>query len=194
MINSITKQHPTLDCVILNAGIQRGLNFKKPETVDLDSVDVEFKTNYISPLHFTKAFLPFLQAQSSPTALIYVTSGLALVPLVRCGNYCASKAAVHHMCLTMREQLKDSNVKIIELLPPAVQTELHDEKHQPDIKNGRSIGMPLEEFTEAAWKGLESGDEQIPVGMSERAFEAFELKRQEVFHGMVKAMAAGQRP
>ena len=56
------------------------------------------------------------------------------------------------MCL--REQLKDdevSDVKVVEILPPAVQTELHDEKHQPDMKNGRQLGMPLDEFIEKTW-------------------------------------------
>jgi short-subunit dehydrogenase involved in D-alanine esterification of teichoic acids len=61
-------------------------------------------------------------------------------------QYCATKAALHHLILTLRAQLSVSNpnVKVIEILPPAVQTELHDAKHQPDIKDGRNFGMPLE--------------------------------------------------
>ena len=49
----------------------------------------------------------------------------------------------------MRVSLQDTNIKVIEVYPPAVQTELHDERHQPDIKNGRDIGMPLDDFTQA---------------------------------------------
>jgi short-subunit dehydrogenase involved in D-alanine esterification of teichoic acids len=144
-------------------------------------------TNYTAPLHLIKAFLPFLQRQSSPASLIFTTSGLALVPMVRCANYCASKAAMHHVILVLREQLKGSNVKVIEVLPPAVQTELHDEKHQPDIKNGGSIGMPLNEFTDECWKGLVDGDEAIPVGRTKGQWK-WEEERGQMFNKMVEMM------
>ena len=67
---SITKNHPDLDCVLLNAGIQRGLNFAKPETVDLSTIQMEFDANYISQLALTKAFLPFFQSKKEQSALI----------------------------------------------------------------------------------------------------------------------------
>jgi short-subunit dehydrogenase involved in D-alanine esterification of teichoic acids len=179
---NIIVTHQDLDCVFLNSGIQRGFNFAKPETVDIGLISEEFTTNYLSLLALTKAFLPFLQAKSTESSLTYTTSGLALVPMLRCPNYCASKAALHHFILCLRRQLLGSKIKVIEIFPPAVQTELHDEKHQPDIKNGRLIGMPLDEFTDEAYQGLVDGLDQIPVGMSKRAFDAFENKRQEVFN------------
>ena len=64
--------------------------------------------------------------------------------------------------------------------------ELHDEKHQPDIKNGRSIGMPLDQFTEEAYAGLAAGHEQVPVGLAKGAFDGFESDRQKVFQSMVQ--------
>ena len=67
---SIIKSNPDLDCVLLNAGIQRTLNFAKPETVDLSSVEMEFNANYFSQLALTKAFLPFLQSKKESSALI----------------------------------------------------------------------------------------------------------------------------
>lgn len=154
-------------------------------------LSVELTTNYLSHVHLAVGFLPFLQAQFAPTSLVFVTSGLALVPLLRAPNYSASKAGLHSLILCMREQLKGSNVKIIELLPPAVQTELHDTKHQPDIKNGSNFGMPLDQFTDAAWVGLEEGIEQIPVGTSVARYEAFEWKRQAAFHQLVEMMRDG---
>lgn len=153
--NSVAKAHPKLDCVFLNSGIQRGVDFTKPESIDLDSVETEFTTNYLSYIHLIKYFLPHLTSLSTPSSLIFTTSGLALIPILRCPNYCASKAAMHHLILTLREQLREAspNVKIVEVLPPAVQTELHDAKHQPDIKDGGNYGMPLAEFVDEAWKG-----------------------------------------
>ncbi|KAJ4295462.1 hypothetical protein N0V90_007474 [Kalmusia sp. IMI 367209] len=187
-VEDVTRKHPDLDCVIINSGIQRGFNFAKPETVDLSALELEFTTNYISYIHLTKAFIPFLQKQDKETALVYTSSGLALVPLVSRLNYSATKAALHHFILALREQLKDGpgNIKVIEVFPPAVQTELHDERHQPDIKNGRQFGMPLDEFTEDSWAKLVRGDEQVLVGFIEGAFEKFEKSRQEMFHQMIK--------
>lgn len=145
---NLMKTHPDIDCIIFNSGIQRSVDFSKPESVDMTEVQNEFTTNYFSPLAMTKAFLPHITQKDSQTSLIYTGSNLALVPLPRCPNYCASKAALHHFLLSLREQLKGTPVKVIEILPPAVQTELHDAKHQPDIKDGHKIGMPLADFTD----------------------------------------------
>ncbi|MCJ1250721.1 hypothetical protein MMC30_007949 [Trapelia coarctata] len=192
-VTNITSTYPDLDCIIMNSGIQRGLDFSKPESVDLALVEEEFKTNYLSYLALTKGFLPFLQKKKEESSIVYTTSGLALIPLVRCANYCASKAALHHFILCLREQLKSSpQIKVVELFPPAVQTELHDEKHQPDIQNGRSIGMPLDQFTEEAYAGLAAGKDQVAVGTVALGFEAFEWKRQEAFQGMVKMMSGAK--
>ncbi|KAF6218356.1 hypothetical protein HO133_005703 [Letharia lupina] len=185
-VTNITKTHTDLDCVLLNSGIQRMFDFSKPETVDIDVVQTEFTTNYLSNLALTNAFLPFLKSKKGESALIYTTSSLALVPIIRCANYCASKAALHHYILCLREQLRGSTVKIVELYPPAVQTELHDEKHQPQIKNGRQYGMPLDQFTDEAYEGLAAGKEEVTVGSAQDWYNKFESARQELFHGIVK--------
>ncbi|KAF1964506.1 short-chain dehydrogenase/ reductase-like protein [Bimuria novae-zelandiae CBS 107.79] len=187
-VDDVTAKHPDLDCVIINSGIQRGFNFAKPETVDLSVLELEVMTNYISYIHLTKYFTAFMQKQDKETALVYTSSGLALVPLMSRPNYSATKAALHHFILSLREQLRDGpgNVKVFEIFPPAVQTELHDAKHQPDIPNGRQMGMPLDEFTEDSWSKFAKGEEQIPVGFVEGFFEKFEIPRQKAFEGMVK--------
>lgn len=190
---NIIKEHPDLDCIFLNAGIQRSFNFAKPETIDFNVMNEEFTTNYLSMLQLTTTFLPFLQGKTEQTSIIYTTSGLALVPIPRCPNYSATKAALHQIILCIRSQVKlgPGSVKIIELVPPAVQTELHDEKHQPDIKQGALIGMPIDEFTNEAWEGLEQGDEQIWVGeMTKKNGLGWEQQRQAVFNMIVERMRA----
>jgi short-subunit dehydrogenase involved in D-alanine esterification of teichoic acids len=194
--SDVTKAHPDLDCVFLNSGIQRMHNFAKPETIKLDAINEEITTNYLSYLHLTTAFMPHLQQVKGETSFIYTTSGLALIPITRVPNYCATKAALHHFILTLREQVKSGpgSVKIIELLPPAVQTELHDTKHQPEMPEGAGakIGMPLAQFTDEAWEGLEKGEEQIAVGeMGVNAANTWEKERQITFHKMVAIMAKG---
>ena len=158
----------------------------------MDVIQEEFVTNYLSQLAITKAFIPFLKRKESETALVYTTSGLAMIPVPRCMKYCATKAAMHQFILSLRVQLIETKIKVIELYPPAVQTELHDAKHQPDLKDGHLMGMPLDEFTEEAYQGLAGGYEQIPVGRSKLSFQAFELKRQNVFSEVVKAMSGGK--
>ena len=74
------------------------------------------------------------------------------------------------------------------VLKIVVIAELHDEKHQPDIKNGRSVGMPLDEFTEEAYKGLAAGKEEVAVEKAEEWYHAFEPQRQELFHKLVALM------
>ena len=70
MILSVTTTFPDIDCVFLNSGIQRGLDFSRPESVDLDVVQLEFVTNYLSYLALTKAFLPFLQNKNEESSII----------------------------------------------------------------------------------------------------------------------------
>ena len=192
--SEIFNKHPDLDCVFLNSGMQRMMNWVEPEKVDLDALDLEFLTNYTSYMHLTKAFLPYLQKQApQETAMIYTTSGLALVPNIFVPNYCATKAAIHHMLLAMREQLRgaNSNVKIIELFPPAVQTELHDYQGE----KGKEIGMPLKDFVEEAFEGLcKEGreNEQIPVQAVKTfmGFDTWERERQGIMMKMIEGQKA----
>lgn len=110
--------------------------------------------------------------------------------MLRCPGYGASKAAMHHFVLALRTQIATGpgDVKVIEIYPPSVQTELHDTKHQPDLKNGHLIGMPLDAFTDEAWSGLAKGEDQIPVGDAKDEFNSFELKRQEVYQSKTEYM------
>ncbi|OJD28887.1 short-chain dehydrogenase oxidoreductase [Diplodia corticola] len=183
-VDDVTAAHPDIDCVFLNSGIQRGMNFTKPHKVDLATFDLELTTNYTSFVHLTKHLLPFLQKQRGPASIIYTTSGLALAPINFCPNYCATKAALHHFVLVLREQMKDggfANLKVVEILPPAVQTELHDADKQPYIENGRQLGMPLADFIAETWAGLTGGKDQVPVGSSKASFESWEQERQKAF-------------
>ena len=187
IMTQITEQHADLDCIFINSGIQRSADFSQASTVGISLINQELTVNYLAPLAIVQSVLPFLQKKDSPTALMFTTSGLAFVPAVRCPNYCASKAALHHFALCLREQLKETRVKVIEIIPPAVQTELHNETNQPDLKE-HSFGMPLEDFTDETMAGLEEGQVQIPVGMAKRAFSSWELERQKAFAAMIKMM------
>lgn len=185
-VASVTKAHPDLDCVVVNSGVQRAFDFTKPETVDLDTLNLEMTTNYFSAVHITTAFLPHLRAQPQ-SHLVYVSATLGLVPtLIRTPNYNASKSALHTFIMNMRQQLKEggqTSVRVVEVFPPAVQTELHDEKHQPDLVGGGAIGMPLDEYTQQMYEGLVKGDEQFAVGHGQDLLRegGWENQRQTLF-------------
>lgn len=191
---SITAQHPDLDCVVVNSGVQRAFDFARPqEGVDLAQAALELTTNYTSAVYLTAAFLPHLASVPGGGHLVFVSATLGLVPsLIRTPNYNASKAALHSFIMAVRQQLKEANqagsgggngVRIVEVFPPAVQTELHDTKHQPDLVDGGEIGMPLDLYTEKMYEGLVRGDEQFAVGPGEALLRegGWEDQRQKLF-------------
>jgi short-subunit dehydrogenase involved in D-alanine esterification of teichoic acids len=192
--------HPDIDCVVINAGIQRAFDFTKPESVDLNEVGLETTTNYTSAVHLTTAFLPHLKNLGRPGHIVYVSATLGLIPfLIRTPIYNATKAALHSFIMAVRQQLKEDpteaykNVHLVEVFPPAVQTELHDEKHQPDLVDGGAIGMPLAEFTDKMYEGLVKGDEQFAIGPGEAllAEDGWESQRQKLFQVQNKAIQQG---
>ncbi|KAK7413121.1 hypothetical protein QQX98_008007 [Neonectria punicea] len=167
---SVVRAHPDLDCVVINSGIQRGFDFSQPESLDLSSLGAELTTNYTSAVYLTAAFLPHLKSQAR-AHLVYVSATLGLIPsMVRTPNYNASKAALHSFIMNVRSQLVQAghgHVRMVEVFPPAVQTELHDETHQPDLVNGGEIGMPVVEFVDKMLEGLAGTADQFAIGPGE---------------------------
>ncbi|KAH7634014.1 hypothetical protein B0T09DRAFT_101597 [Sordaria sp. MPI-SDFR-AT-0083] len=201
-VKHITTTYPKLDSIVLNAGLQKTLLFTKPETIDLAAHSTELTTNYLSPLHLITLFLPHLISLSpQPTSIIVVSSCLSLIPLPRCANYCATKAATHSLVWSLRAQLTGpeaehtKHIKVIEILPPAVKTELH--KIQKDlVEQGQGdFGMELDEFADFTWGELEKGDgpdgrDEITVKET-REWVEMDHKRREVFEGYVRGCREG---
>jgi short-subunit dehydrogenase involved in D-alanine esterification of teichoic acids len=91
---------------------------------------------------------------------------------------------LHQFILALRRQLEKTLVQVIEVFPPAVQTELHDAKHQPTIENGREIGITLNEFMETAWAGLVEGKDEVPVGFVISALDKIDTPRKAMLSHM----------
>ena len=133
----VTKEHPRLNVVIQNAGIMRN---EKVQSGDVSTAEDTIATNLLGPIRLTAALLPHLLAQPKAT-LMTVSSGLAFVPLALAPTYSATKAAIHSYTQSLRYQLKDTAVEVLELIPPYVQTKLLDAKQAVD-----PYAMPLAEF------------------------------------------------
>jgi short-subunit dehydrogenase involved in D-alanine esterification of teichoic acids len=144
----VLAEHPDLNVLVTMAGIMRIEDWHKPETF-LASAESVITTNVLGPIRLIAAFIEHLQAQPDST-IVTVSSGLAFAPLKVTPSYNASKAAIHMLSESMRLQLADTNVKIVELEPPAVRTSLLPGQEESEF------AMPLNEFVTETVALLES--------------------------------------
>lgn len=155
----IGSRFPELNCVVNNAGIQRMQDFAAAGGVDQESLAEEIEINLLGVIRVCGAFLPLLNGRPEAT-LINVSSGLAFVPISRMPVYCATKAAVHSFSISLRHQLKRRGVKVIELIPPYVDTNLDKGRRRP----GGPAPMPLAQFVSLAMEALAGDGEEIAIG------------------------------
>jgi len=156
---------PGLNCVFNNAGVQTGHDFSAQEPLDDAAIAEEIDTNVLGVIRVAGAFLPHLRKKENGV-LLNVSSGLAFVPLARFPVYCATKAAVHSLTLSMRKQLQGSGVQVIELIPPYVATELGGPRKSDSANAGAPAAMPLDLFIAESMKELAAGGEEVTIGMA----------------------------
>ncbi|KAG5951502.1 putative secondary metabolism biosynthetic enzyme [Claviceps sorghi] len=172
----ITKEHPDLDCLVNNAGIQRPLEVLQGDAADfLAKADQEIDVNIRGPLHLTLALLPHLQTR--PCGLVVnVSSVLGFVPFsVVTPVYNGTKAWLHFWSLNLRSQLRQegSRVKVVEIAPPLVGTDLHRDREDPDDnkKEKNKQALSVEEFMDDVRRGFEAGEDMITAGMGKAIVE-----------------------
>jgi len=163
-------EFPALNCVINNAGVQMHANHTTDSVLDDERLLAEVSTNLLGPIRVTAAFLPHL-ANCSSAMLINVSSGLAFVPMARFPGYCATKAAIHSWTMSTRHQLRTAGVKVIEIIPPWVATELGGAGKPVTTADGRGP-MPLETFIAETMKELESGADEVAIADAKRLVAA----------------------
>jgi uncharacterized oxidoreductase len=156
----ISTRFPSLDTVINNAGIQTQFDFTKDEAPDPALLGREVDVNLKGLIFVANAFLPLLKRQSK-ARMIHIGSGLGYVPLASVPVYSATKAAVHSFTISLRRQLVDSSVQVVEIIPPAVETDLHRGQSRTPPQ-----AMKLDAFVTAAMAGLDAGNAEIPVGLA----------------------------
>jgi uncharacterized oxidoreductase len=145
--------YPKLNVLINNAGIMKMDD--AGGHIDENAMVSIITTNLMGPIRLTSALIDHLKKQSSST-VINVTSGLAFVPLAMTSVYCATKAAIHSYTLSQRYLLKGSSVRVLELAPPWVKTELMGANDDPRQ-------MPLQEFIDETMKVLGTDSDEILV-------------------------------
>ncbi len=172
----LKQDFPTLNTVIHNAGIMRTEDVNKGQTDDAEAM---IAINLLGPIRLTAELLPLLKAQPT-AAILTVSSGLAFVPLAMTPTYCATKAAVHSYTESLRYQLRDTAVQVIELIPPYVQTELLGAGGATDPN-----AMPLAEFISETMNLLKTSPDATEICV-ERVKPLRFAQRSEGYDGFFK--------
>jgi len=136
--SQVLDRHPDLNVLVPMAGIMQVEDWRKPEAF-LASAESVLTTNVLGPVRLIAAFIEHLRTRPDAT-IITVSSGLGFTPLAATPSYNASKAAIHMLSESIRLQLADTTVKVVELEPPSVRTAL-----MPGQENSE-VAMPLDEF------------------------------------------------
>ena len=155
LLASIQRKFPQLNILVNNAGIMQIYDFVNSLGVS-EKIEEEVRTNLLAPVELSSLFLPLLQQQSQ-AAIVLVSSGLAFVPVANVAVYCATKAALHSFSHSLRHRLKKTSVRVFELLPPPVDTDLLKSLQMPKIQP--------EKVAEKLLKGLQREHYEIRVGM-----------------------------
>ena len=140
----VVEVHPAINVLVNNAGIMRFEDIT--EERELGDAEATIATNLLGPIRLIDGLIEHLKVQEN-AAIINVTSGLAFVPMPRTATYSATKAAMHSYTVSLRAKL-EGKVEVIELAPPAVQTEL------TPGQSTREGYMPLDEFIEETMLGF----------------------------------------
>jgi uncharacterized oxidoreductase len=153
-----TASFPQLNVLVNNAGIQRRLN-PVAQQEDWQETQQEIAINLEAPIHLSHLFIPHLKQQPS-AAIVNVTSGLAFTPAAFAPIYCATKAALHSYTMSLRHLLAKTQVEVVEIVPPAVNTDLGG-------VGLHTFGADLNEFADAVMQRVDQGELEVGFGSSE---------------------------
>lgn len=162
LVDWIASEFKDLNLLVNNAGIQRPVEFLNGAR-DLPHADAEVATNLTAPIHLSALLIPHLK-RSKEAAIVNITSGLAFTPIAAIPVYCATKAALHSFSLSLRYQLRETSIRVFEIAPPMVATDLSG-------KRSRSDNNPYIMTPDAAASGilaaLEKNEYEIALGTAE---------------------------
>jgi uncharacterized oxidoreductase len=169
-----TETYPSLNMLVNNAGIQQQIELQQMPNWEI--LDEEVAINLEAPIHLSTLFIPHL-LQQKQSAIINITSGLSFVPKANVPVYCATKAALHSFTLSLRHQLSSSPISVIEIIPPAVDTDLGG-------KGLHTFGVPVNEFTDAIVEQLKIGSIEATYGFSTESSRATREQLDAIFKQM----------
>ena len=150
----VTKNHSDLNVLVNNAGIQNWMDLS--DSGFYEKANEEITINVLAPIHLTTLFT---QLKSLDT-IINVTSGLAFIPISKIPIYCATKAFLRSFTLSLRHLLKSTKIEVIEMIPPALNTDLGG-------KGIHNVYPPVSDFVESVFQQMKEGKTELTFGTSE---------------------------
>jgi uncharacterized oxidoreductase len=175
LVRWVAERFGSLNVLVNNAGIQRGVDFTKGPR-DLDAADEEVATNLVAPLALSAMLIPHLRRRKE-AAIVNITSGLAFTPLATVPVYCATKAALHSLTMSMRHQLRGTSIRLFEVAPPMVATDLGGRRRDPEAA---AWCMSAEEAAKGILEALEHDRYEVALGSAARLLR----KRDALFDDM----------
>ncbi|MEP7053037.1 MAG: SDR family NAD(P)-dependent oxidoreductase [Pseudomonadota bacterium] len=155
----VKAEFPRLDVLMNNAGIMLYKNLATP-TADLDGLMTEMNINVGGVIRTTSAFIDILTANQG--TVINISSALAFAPLPSTPIYSATKAAIHSYTQSLRFQLEEPGVEVIEIMPPAVKTGMTVE-----LSKSESVTLiGTDELLKLSFKALAQGAREIRPGQA----------------------------
>jgi uncharacterized oxidoreductase len=178
LVDKINNEYGGLDILINNAALANVYHLG--EAVDAyDKASAEMETNYLSIVRLTEKLLPALK-KSKEAAIVNVSSIVAFVPGVNLPTYAASKAALHSYTRALRHTIsKKTGIKIFELMPPLVDTEL-------SVEIGGENGIPPLEVAEGLIKGFENDEYEMHIGNTADFYKLYLQSPQEALIALNK--------
>lgn len=158
LLEWVSAHYGKLNILVNNAGVQRDISFTKGISEFL-SGENEIRINLEAQIILSGMFIPHLTGKKE-AAIINVSSGLGFIPAARMPVYSASKAGIHAFSMALRHQLLQSGIKVFELIPPAVETELNPEGRAR--RGNFKVDLMPDEFVAAVMKGLK--DDMFEIG------------------------------
>jgi uncharacterized oxidoreductase len=171
LFNWISKEHNDLNVLVNNAGIQQRMSISDDNFFSRAKDEITINTE--APVHLILLFLKLRNLN----AIINVTSGLSFVPMVTVPVYSATKAFFHSFTLSLRHLIKADNIEVIEIIPPALNTDLGG-------KGLHSYAPPVGEFIESVFEQLKQGKNEITFGYTEALTKSGPDELQKAFERM----------
>jgi uncharacterized oxidoreductase len=178
LLDWIVSDHKRMNVLINNAGIQRDVDFQMG-AADLEGGEDEIEINLQAPVRLSALFIPHLKKQKE-SAIFTVSSGLGFVPIAVMPVYCATKAALHSFSLSLRHQLRNTSIKVFEIIPPMTDTELDRGARGRRAQVDR--GIKPEIVAEAAVQSMGKNQFEIAVGEAQFLCDGSRKEPEKTFH------------
>lgn len=181
-----TSEFPRLNVLFNNAGIQKEIDFLTGASGLYDE-ESEIETNLAASIHLAALFIPHFLQQDRECAVVNITSGLAFIPLKIVPVYCATKAGLHSFSISLRSQLAKTTIRVFEIAPPIVETELHREAQ---ARKQSQRGISATAVAEATFKAIKDNQYETIVGQAKVLKEASRIAPK-FFHNLLNKIATG---